>query len=493
MKKVKFTLIALLVLAFAIAYTQNQGVAINSDGSQADPSAMLDVKSTTGGVLVPRMTETQRNAINGGNAATGLLVYQTDNTPGYYYFDGSSWQMIGGGADTDWTVSGNNMYSNNSGNVGIGTSNPGAKLDVAGHIWQTGTGHSIFLGEGAGENDNLSNNVNVFIGQNAGNLNSSGTNNVAIGAEALLGNTNGYENVAIGGASLWLNGSGHANVSIGMFSSSNNTGGSFNTALGYGTYKAFANSNYNTAIGYNALGDLELIPWGLGYYSGDRLTAVGYESLFNNQDGIRNTGVGYKALYENKSGSNNTAIGNDCGPSATNLSNTGAFGSGAVPTSSNRIHIGNTSISWIGGQVGWSTYSDARFKTNVQENVAGLDFIMLLKPVTYQWDIEQLDEFVGTPSELYEDENMVSALEEQKLKVYAGFLAQEVEQAAQLAGFNFSGVQTPENENSPYSLRYAEFVVPLVKAIQEQQAQIDELMNNNKQLQQEIDQLKANR
>jgi len=113
--------------------------------------------------------------------------------------------------------------------------------------------------------------------------------------------------------------------------------------------------------------------------------------------------------------------------------------------------------------------------------------------VTYQWDIQQLDEHIGTPAELYEIESMTTAKDEQESKVYTGFLAQEVEQAASQTGFEFSGVVAPENESSAYSIRYAEFVVPLVKAIQEQQAMIDELINSNKKLQEELSRLKTTR
>jgi len=348
MKTLKITIISIFViLGLTTLNAQNEGVAINTDGAQADASAMLDVESTTAGLLVPRMTEAQRDAINGGNPATSLLIYQTDNTPGYYYYDGTIWQMIGGGSDTDWTISGNNMFNNNSGNVGIGTSTPGEKLEVAGHIWQTGTGSSIFLGEDAGANDNLSNNVNVFLGYQAGQNNSDGENNIAIGGNALLANSTGNKNIAIGNSALWFNGIAVDNISIGHSSSANNIGGSFNTVLGTWAYKAFQNSSDNTAIGFNALGDLEPIPWALGMYTGNRLTAVGYEALFNNQDGIRNTGVGYKAGYENKSGSNNTAIGYGSGPTVTGLSNTGAFGSGAIPTASNQIVLGNASVTQV--------------------------------------------------------------------------------------------------------------------------------------------------
>ena len=61
----------------------------------SEPSAILDVNSTTQGVLLPSMTEAQRNAI--ATPATGLLVFQTDNTPGFYYYDGANWTAIAGG------------------------------------------------------------------------------------------------------------------------------------------------------------------------------------------------------------------------------------------------------------------------------------------------------------------------------------------------------------------------------------------------------------
>jgi len=93
-------------------------------------SSMLDIKSTTAGILIPRMTQTQRNAITVNTATIGLLIYQTDNTSGFYYYNGTSWVPFTGGIDNDWVVSGNNMYNANSGNVGVGTATPSAKLHV---------------------------------------------------------------------------------------------------------------------------------------------------------------------------------------------------------------------------------------------------------------------------------------------------------------------------------------------------------------------------
>jgi hypothetical protein len=66
-----------------------------------------------------------------------------------------------------------------------------------------------------------------------------------------------------------------------------------------------------------------------------------------------------------------------------------------------------------------------------------------------------------------------SRAEKEKI-LYTGFIAQEVEKTARELGYDFSGVDKPQNEHSLYGLRYAEFVVPLVKAVQEQQKIIEE-------------------
>ncbi|GAB4321436.1 MAG: hypothetical protein Kow00127_13920 [Bacteroidales bacterium] len=94
-----------------------QGVSVNEDGADPDPSAMLDVSSTTKGLLIPRMDFVQMFSVD--MPAEGLIVYCTSFDAFYYYTSGQ-WKKIGGEPDDDWSIDGNDMYANNSGMVGIG-------------------------------------------------------------------------------------------------------------------------------------------------------------------------------------------------------------------------------------------------------------------------------------------------------------------------------------------------------------------------------------
>ena len=84
----KITLIALMLFT-ALGYAQ---VGINTNNP--DASSALEIESTTGGILIPRLTETQRDAIT--EPATGLMIYQTNQTTGFYFFDGTVWTKIDG-------------------------------------------------------------------------------------------------------------------------------------------------------------------------------------------------------------------------------------------------------------------------------------------------------------------------------------------------------------------------------------------------------------
>jgi hypothetical protein len=68
----------------------SKGVTINSDNTLAHPSSILEISSTDKGVLIPRIAKANRPA----SPAEGLLIYQIDETPGFYYYNGTGWRIL---------------------------------------------------------------------------------------------------------------------------------------------------------------------------------------------------------------------------------------------------------------------------------------------------------------------------------------------------------------------------------------------------------------
>lgn len=317
-----------MLLIMQIPTAHPQGIAINEGGNPRDASSLLDVSSTGKGILVPRMTYAQRNAIV--SPANGLLIYQTDNTPGFYYNAGTpaakNWQIIGhnAGVFSQWANNANNIYYN-SGNVGIGTSAPAAMLEVSGpaiiHGVNIGKSNSPFasnllFGSQAmahtttGENNtalghwalNMNNTgiENTAVGMQTLQNNQDGSYNVAVGAFTLTGNTGGICNTAAGAYGLMSNTTGYGNAALGYLAMYANSTGGYNTACGTGALKQNFDGSYNTAAGYSALS---------GNISGTHNTATGYQALYSNTNGTHNTATGTNALYSNTGGSLNVANG----------------------------------------------------------------------------------------------------------------------------------------------------------------------------------------
>ena len=116
----------------------------------------------------------------------------------------------------------------------------------------------------------------------------------------------------------------------------------------------------------------------------------------------------------------------------------------------------------IGGVMNWTTTSDGRLKTDVKEDVQGLDFILKLRPVTYEFTANGGRQTANGFNTVKRSDRQPSTVSR-----FTGFIAQEVEQAAQSLDYDFSGIDKPQSESDRYGLRYSQFTVPLVKATQE--------------------------
>ena len=263
-------------------------------------------------------------------------------------------------------------------------------------------------------------NVNgITIGKGGGGVSS----NTANGFQALYSNTTGNYNTANGSSALYLNTTGFYNTANGHTALFSNTTGSFNTASG--TEALFSNTSgtNNTASGTDALysntiGSNNSANGYRALYSntsGTNNTATGNRALFSNSIGVYNTAIGDLALTANVSGVDVTAIGANAGDSWSNinnsvfvgslsdattnsLSNATVIGYDARVDASNKVRIGNTAVTSIGGQVAWTTFSDGRYKRNVEEDVPGLEFITKLRPVTYTSDISGLNNHYPKPA-----------------------------------------------------------------------------------------------
>lgn len=334
-----------IVILSANSYAQS--VAINTDGSTADASAALDIKSTAKGMLVPRMTTAQRDAIT--SPANGLLIYQTDNTPGFYFYNGSTWLSIQNSAN-GWGTTGNAGTNPATNFLGTTDNQPlvfrlnGLNAGLLDHV-----NHSYFIGLSAGASNTGTSNLG--IGSNAMRANVSGFYNTALGYRSLMVNTSGSLNTAVGGDALMANTNGSFNTAMGHRAAYSNTSGINNVAIGFEPlYLNTAGSN-NIAIGANALEQnttvSNIVAVGFGALQnneGVKNTAIGTKTLSLNTSGYQNTALGFDGLFSNTSGYNNTALGSDALRQNTTGYNNTAIGSLSLGLNSTGAH--NIGVGW---------------------------------------------------------------------------------------------------------------------------------------------------
>ena len=399
------------------------------------PNAQLDIRATsataptnTDGLLIPKVDVFP--ATNPTAAQQGMLVYLTTtsgtNTPGFYYWDNptTTWFSLKVNA-SGWQLAGNNVN---------------AATNFMGSI----------------------NNADVIFKRanvRAGRL---GLNNTSFGLNALNPASTGIYNNAIGLTALSVNTTGQRNNAMGFEALLDNTTGVGNTALGDGSLFENKSGNNNSAIGYN--------------------------SLLSNTTGNNNSAIGYNSLRSNTTGNNNSALGYLAFSAGATYSNSTALGYNTVISASNQVRLGNNAVTSIGGQVAWTTLSDARFKTENAQKVPGIDFIKKLRPVTYYVNHNAMNTYSDAAKGSGQSSDDRASLGKNTYNptylktLESGFMAQEVEKAAKELGYEFNGVDAPKNEKDYYGLRYSQFVVPLVKAVQELNEKLEQKQNENENL-----------
>ena len=447
------------------------------------------------------------------------------------------------------------MIIDQNGHVGIGTNTPNQQLEITAAMRMPATttsttgviykganrfihdykpsandGNNTFMGINAGNftmssgtswlassNTGVGTNVltalteggyNTAIGTNAMTANTTGSYNIGIGSYALAANTTGQgntavghntltfatanNNTAVGNATLYNNTTGSANTGVGDSNLNKNTTGNLNTAVGQSTMRENTTGANNSALGVSAL---QINTTGsnntsvgvsslLANVTGNNNTAVGYDALVSttssnnvalgylagvtNTTGTSNTFVGYNTGATNTTGSNNTLLGYQANVSSAALTNATAIGNGATVNANNKIRLGNTSITNVETYGSFTTISDRRLKNNISDNNIGLNFIKAIRPVNYE-------------------------LKSQKGIIYDGFVAQEIDSILSKQGIKtFSGLSKPENtEGGYYTVSYATFVVPLVNAVKELDANNEKLKAKNEKLENELERLKA--
>lgn len=451
MKKIGILILLLLSLA---NFVQAQGVAINEDDSDADPSALLDLKSEDKGLLVPRMSESQRNLIN--SPAIGLMVFQTDGSSGFYYYDGTAWKAIGSGVgDGGGSVSPSTAAFETK--EGVTSNAPGLyvsddfvfgapQLDNDGNIdhWRR-----FFFDKSKGAFRSGLVQTDQWDEDNIGNFSASlGINTIASGNYGMaLGNNavaSGSNSVALGQS---IEASGISSVVIG--SGANATGfGSF--AFGNGSESSHTHS---IAMGRQANSS--------GYIS----TAIGYQT---NASGYFATAMGSEtnapSAYEFVVGRFNTTYTPNANTGWSSNDRLFVVGNGISDASrSDALVILKNGDATFSGELeadGMSLTSDKNLKKDIQPLSNALENIQKLNGYSYFWKNQ----------------------EQRGKEKQIGVIAQEVQAVYP---------ELVNNNGKNLTVNYQALVPVLIEAIKEQDAKIESLETQNQLLEVKLMELES--
>ncbi|MFD2891681.1 tail fiber domain-containing protein [Flavobacterium chuncheonense] len=405
-----------LYIIFFLAHTLVSIAQVGINTTNPDNSAALEIKSNTQGVLIPRMTQVQRDAIN--TPAAGLLIYQNDASAGFYYYNGNTWIPFAGSGN-GWELTGNSgtnpsinaigtsdnqglsIVTNNTeairisstGYVGMGTSSPTAKLHL-----NTNTNQTLTILDGLQGNDKV-----------------------------LVSDENG----------------------IGVWKS-----------------KTLAKTEDNDWFFDNGFNNLHPI-----YHIGNVKIGSTSPSTYN--------------LHVTNGATSGTKVYLGDSEYILDATNDFEFSHRIIPISGSTPNLGSSTNRWnttYVGSGGFISTSDARLKTNITTLNIGLKEILHLNPVSFHWKNEKF-------------RNHEVPQNQKELKL--GFIAQEIQtvlpeivKTREWKEYEETPGALVQEEMPVIGVNYNEMIPVLVKAIQEQNNQINTLKEKINHLKSRINLLK---
>ena len=431
-----------------------------------------------------------------------------------------------GSGDTDWTISGSNMYSAVSGNVGIGTSSPAYDLDVYGgegfRVIETAGADSSFIIGVYGETTwDYGGNEFARIDQDSGpsgylqltafgnprvQLHSNGNSyfnggNVGIGTSSpgekldVVGHIDSSDSYKLDGVTV-LSNPGTENIFVGTDAGANHTSGQNNSAMGYNALYSNSTGHLNSAMGNHAL---------YKNISGDGNTAIGYQALYENTIGNDNVGVGFRANLYNQEGSRNTIIGHNAGHGLTwhNKSGNVFIGhkAGFHEYGDDKLYIDNSSTNTplihgdfatnrvginrvstantleVGGNASkstagdWWANSDARIKTDIQAVTNALEILCQVRLISFQYTDEYRLRHSGI-----EDRPYLNVVAQEFAQVFPDYVQGSGEKLA-------DGEEILQVDTYPLTIYTAAAVQELHDIVKTKNEEITELKKLNQDLQ----------
>jgi hypothetical protein len=261
------------------------------------------------------------------------------------------------------------------------------------------------------------------------------------------------------------------------------SGGTTNAVFGLNAFSGATTGAQNTFIGRSA---------GAAVTTGGNNVAVGNQALLTATTAVANTALGSIALSGISAGAygSNTGLGYAALSGLSTYSNATGVGANTDVTGNNQVQIGDsTTTTYVYGTV--QNRSDLRDKADVRDTQLGLGFINALRPVDYKWDMRESykppmpnpEDAVAMAAwrESSKVENLTHDGSKKRSRFHHGLIAQEVKAVLDAQGIDFGGFQDHKVKGGEdvLSIGYDELIAPLIKAIQELTARVQQLEAKN--------------